>query len=313
VFAASLVPKLKSLIPGSFVGIWCKSYASGIAPLIPGLGACHAADPFWDRSPGRGQGPLAPFLRSWLEVRRAKYDAALLASQSSKTAAAVALAGVPRRIGFHRPGTARWLTDALPAADPGKPVLTQLSRLLEPLGLQNVHLACSLNREPLAQERLRLRPFFARRTTALHPFAGAAERCVALAEWIRLSNMLEDRGVATLWFGTATELNRVRSAPNPRPSWNYADDLTANSLFVAAAALSLCDVFVGHDSGPLHLANALGIPCLGVYAPGEPERTPPQAIGPARIIAKSDAKDVRAEDMLAEWELVPASSAPLGP
>ena len=245
---------------------------------------------------------MAPFLRTWLEVRRAKYDAALLASQSSKTAAAAALAGVPRRVGFARPGTSRWLTDAAAAANPRKPVLAELSRLLAPLNLAGARLACVLDRAPLAQERLRLKPFFAVRTAALHPFAGAVERCAPLAQWVRLSNMLEERGVPTLWFGTAAELKRVRSVPNPRSSWNYADDLAGSSLFSAAAALSLCGVFIGHDSGPLHLACALGIPSLGIYSPGEPERTPPQGIGRSQILSRARPQDVRAEDMLAGLE-----------
>jgi len=239
---------------------------------------------------------------TWLEVRRAKYDAALLASRSAKTAAAVALAGVPRRVGFARPGTSRWLTDAVAAADPRKPVLAELSRLPAPLGFADARLACALDRAPLAQERLRLEPLISPRTAALHPFAGAAQRCVPIVEWVRLSDMLEERGISILWFGTAAELKRVRSVPNPRSSWNYADDLAGSSLFTAAAALSLCDVFIGHDSGPLHLACALGISSLGVYSPGEPERTHPQGIGRSEILARARPQDVRAEDMLAGFE-----------
>jgi len=36
---------------------------------------------------------------------------------------------------------------------------------------------------------------------------------------------------------------------------------------VLAATLRGCDLFVGADSGPLHLAGAIGVPCVGLYGP----------------------------------------------
>jgi heptosyltransferase-3 len=43
---------------------------------------------------------------------------------------------------------------------------------------------------------------------------------------------------------------------------------TAGQLSIrqSAAALSFCRLFVGNDSGPTHLAAAVGVPCVGIYA-----------------------------------------------
>jgi len=43
---------------------------------------------------------------------------------------------------------------------------------------------------------------------------------------------------------------------------------TAGQLSIrqSAAALSFCRLFVGTDSGPTHLAAAVGVPCVGIYA-----------------------------------------------
>jgi len=38
------------------------------------------------------------------------------------------------------------------------------------------------------------------------------------------------------------------------------------SIRQSAAALSFCRLFVGNDSGPTHLAAAVGVPCVGIYA-----------------------------------------------
>ena len=42
-----------------------------------------------------------------------------------------------------------------------------------------------------------------------------------------------------------------------------------------AAFTSHCDLFVGGDTGPLHMAAALGVPTVGIYGPTSPERNGP--------------------------------------
>jgi len=38
------------------------------------------------------------------------------------------------------------------------------------------------------------------------------------------------------------------------------------NIIESAAAISKCVLFVGNDSGPLHLAASMGIPCVGIYS-----------------------------------------------
>jgi ADP-heptose:LPS heptosyltransferase len=42
-----------------------------------------------------------------------------------------------------------------------------------------------------------------------------------------------------------------------------------------AAFLKGCDLFLGGDSGPMHLASALGVPVVGLFAPSDPVRNGP--------------------------------------
>ena len=43
------------------------------------------------------------------------------------------------------------------------------------------------------------------------------------------------------------------------------------SLRETAALVSQCDLFIGHDSGPLYVALAMGTPSVGLYGPLDPE------------------------------------------
>jgi ADP-heptose:LPS heptosyltransferase len=42
------------------------------------------------------------------------------------------------------------------------------------------------------------------------------------------------------------------------------------SLLELAALYEVCDAVVGGDTGPLHLAAALGVPVVGLYGPKDP-------------------------------------------
>jgi ADP-heptose:LPS heptosyltransferase len=75
--------------------------------------------------------------------------------------------------------------------------------------------------------------------------------------------------------------------------------------------LSMASLFAGHDSGPLHIAGAFGVPVLGVFAPGEPERTFPQGVGPWKMIAEPSPADVTDSRMVEQlMTLAPLRARP---
>ena len=298
VFASALLDPLRERFPEARIGVWCKAYASGLAPLLPHVDEVYASDPFWDRSPGTPKGSLGRFLSTRGLVKRAGFDRAIVFSAPWRTAAAVASAGIPQRIGLARRRNERWLTDVLPAEDRSKPVLHEVARLLQPLQIRKDNLVYRLDASGRTNEHASVRgilgddPF-----VALHPFAGSEKRCVPLDEWTRVAVELASREMRVLWIGTSSELNRIRSRPDARSEWIYSDIFS--SLTTVAVAISRAQLFIGHDSGPMHIASALGIPTVGVFAPGEPARTFPQGPGAWRIIARAAPSEIGASDMLA--------------
>ena len=303
VFASALAPALRERFPGATLDVWSKAYASDVARLIPGVSRIVASDPFWDRAPGSAKGKLVPFVRSLREIRRARYDLAVLASSQWRVAAALSLAGVPARIGRHRRRNQRWLTHVLPEEDRSSPVVVELGRMAHALGASpRAHY--HLDAAPLAS-RISL---FARSITgptrvALHAFAGDRARCVGIDAWRAVAGELVRRDVEVVWIGSATELAEVR-AGGVSPRWHFADRIGNGSLFDSAALIAMSTAFVGHDSGPMHVAAALGIPVVGIFTPGEPTRTFPQGPGPFRLIARPSPAGVTAEMMLRELDLL---------
>ncbi|HKW11407.1 MAG TPA: glycosyltransferase family 9 protein [Gemmatimonadaceae bacterium] len=299
VFASALAPPLREHFPRATLDIWCKEYTADVARLVPGVADVIPSDPFWDRAPGRAKGSKTAFIRAMKQVRARRYDVALLAAAPWRTAAAVAATRIPVRIGLRRRKNRAFLTNALPEENPHYPVLSELARLLEPLGIPRRVFRYRLDAKPLNGRMARL----ARRITspyaALHPFASKQNRCVALSVWIDLSRQLSVRGLSTLWIGSGAELDELRLAANTT-WWHFIDRDGDGTLADTAAALSAAALFVGHDSGPLHIAGAFGVPVVGIFAPGEPLRTFPQGVGKSRMLARPSPVGVSVDDILSE-------------
>jgi ADP-heptose:LPS heptosyltransferase len=301
VFASALLSPLREHFPSAHIAVWCKEYSSGLVPLLPSIDASYSADPFWDRAPSREKGPARRFLSVAAAVRRARFDAAILCLAPWRTAAAVAATGIPLRIGLERRRNRRWLTETLSAEDRGKPVVEEVTRLLEPLGIRDAAPRYRLDASHLTGQLAKVADSMGSNSyVALHPFAGSDDRCVALEEWVLVANELSSSGVSILWIGTSRELGRLRQRADAHQEWRYSDILFSGDLTMTSVAVSNAKLFIGHDSGPMHIAAALSVPTLGVFAPGEPKRTFPQGNGKWRIISHSSPTEITAQDILDE-------------
>ena len=309
VFASALAPALRERYPQAALDVWCKAYAADVARLVPGVTRVIASDPFWDRAPGAAKGKVVPFLRALNEVRRARYDLAVLASSQWRVAALLALAGVPARIGRHRRRNQRWLTHVLPEEDRSRPVVAELGRIAQALGASpRTHYR--LDASAIADRVDSLGPAIVGSSrVALHAFAGGRARCVALPAWRALADALVRRNIDVVWIGSPRELAEIR-AGGVGHRWHFADVVGNGSLLDSITLIAMCDAFVGHDSGPLHVAAGLGVPVLGIFTPGEPHRTFPQGPGRSRMIARPSPAGITADLILTELDLLAPFALP---
>jgi ADP-heptose:LPS heptosyltransferase len=307
VFASALIPPLRAAFPHATIDLWSKRYNAPIARLIAHLDEIIAADPFWAVPSHMAKPPALPFLRSIADIRRRRYDVALLTGAPWRTAAAVAATGIPIRIAQARHHNHHFVTHLLPADDGTRPVLEEHARLLEPLGVQAHDPRYALDAGRLGELRTKIAAYLPEEFVAFHPFASSRSRCVPLSEWTQLAFAMQAQGLPTLWVGTAAELTELRSSVT-HPRGLYVDQLGDGSLAASAGALSLASLFVGHDSGPLHVAGAFGVPVVGVFAPGQPRRTFPQGTGPWRMIARASPAEITCGMIMRELDALRLAS-----
>ena len=126
VMATSVLKPLKRQLPGARIGLFVKRYAADIL-------ADHAADPFWDTSPGQPKGRVAAYLRTLSDIRRERYDAVLLLNTEWRRALSAFVAAIPKRIGYRRRSAGAFLTSALEPSAGSAHFVDDHRRLLEAL------------------------------------------------------------------------------------------------------------------------------------------------------------------------------------
>ncbi|MDE0466694.1 MAG: lipopolysaccharide heptosyltransferase II [Candidatus Poribacteria bacterium] len=95
------------------------------------------------------------------------------------------------------------------------------------------------------------------------------ERYAELADWL-----IAQKGAQILFVGVKDEIQIITNiqARMQGESINIAGKTTLTEL---ASILRKCNIFIGNDSGPMHLAAAVGIHTIGLYGPGDPTRFGP--------------------------------------
>jgi O-antigen biosynthesis protein len=182
--------------------------------------------------------------------------------------------------GFADPGEAEWLTVVLPCEGairllrPGRHMSQDLVRLVDMIDRAMTAPAPRPEIEPGPEDEEIARLFAEtvprehRLLIGIHPGSGRPIKCWPAAYFGRLAGLFAERlGAAVVVFGGPGEekiaAEVIENAPPSAPIVSLAGRFGLSAL---SAAIRRCDLFVGNDSGPTHLAATTGIPVLGVFA-----------------------------------------------
>lgn len=273
------------------------------APLFAGDERCDEL--IVVQRPGRHD-RVAGILRQAAQWRAGGFAAALLGPPSLRAALTAALAGIPRRIGRRGDGRDAFLTQRLERLPRGS---RHFSFEMMDLGLALAD-ASGWDRAQLpppdaaGPARLRRsgveappleapdRPVWAlgpgttygpAKTWPVGPMASFLTAAVT-EEQVRVV-LLGDRGAVPLVAALRRSTPSLRWAAGPHDDAEVMDLTGATSLPEAVAWLLRCELYVGNDSGLMHVAAALGTPTVGLFGSSNPDWTRPRGSRVAVVTA----------------------------
>ncbi len=227
------------------------------------------------RSLARRPSDLPAAWRLLADLRRAGYDAVLflhhltLGAGAAKYRLLAAAAGAPLRLGLDN-GKGGWLTHSVP--DDGFGAVHEVEYWLRVAALlgarsRDTRLYAGWSGEDAAAADRALASAPARPRVAIHPGSGgyAPARRWEAAKWAALADAVAARyGAQIVLVGTGADGADAVHAQMAAPALNLAGQTTLSQL---ASVLARCDLFLGADSGVMHLAAAVGVPLVALFGP----------------------------------------------
>ncbi len=258
----------------------------------PWVGELYGREPFCDElisyeAPAGARG----WRTKWelaAELRRCKFDAAILLQNAFEAAAVVRLANIPVRIGYSRDGRGWLLTHPIPVPKAGETPRHQRFYYLEllkrakiidryslesPIHLCGARAAAEKGRQDFRKASIR-EPVIGISPGAAY---GGAKRWLPERFAKAAVQVARERNASIAIFGSAEERAVCEDVERRIEELgarcvNFAGATRLGEFIELAAA---CEVYLTNDSGPMHVASALGVPTVAIFGATDDEATGP--------------------------------------
>jgi heptosyltransferase II len=230
------------------------------------------------------------------QLRAERFDVAFLLQNAFDAAWLAWRAKIPERIGYARDGRGFLLTKPISVPAPGEIPAHEKFYYLELV--RRAGWVDSLDEVPLirlhvpAQKRKIAEEFLScsgARKDAKKIAIGAgasygSAKCWPAERFSALANQLQSETKADLiLFGGPAE-QAVATTIAKAMRYTPVDLIGKTALSDLPALLSCCDLFIGNDSGAMHIAAAVGLPVVAIFGPTDAAGTAP--VTPRRTIVQ---------------------------
>jgi heptosyltransferase-2 len=285
--------KLRDAFPGAEVHALVTPLSTGILEGQPQLDSLIVHDVL-----ARDRGP-AGFVRLLRRLKGHDFDCVIDFEQHFQMTAIISyLTRAPMRIGLHYTGNPRrhLLTDPV-FLDPDRHMVDTYMELLRPLGLpveptkalEPIYVDDADDRE-VERWLDRHRGHPRAPLVGIHP--GSGIRATA-RRWPKdrfaeiVKRISTEFGADVILTGSESEAGLVDEILriSATPAHSGAGRFTIKET---AALMRKCDLFISNDTGPMHMAAAMGTATIGLFGPNVPSRYAPVGRGAVGIYKGSD-------------------------
>lgn len=237
------------------------------------------------------------------DIRKEKIDTAVMFSESPETLLLAYFSKIKNRVGFKTASLNFLLTKKVEKV--GVPSLNNNIVLAKSVGIDNVQ-KDYLNILKIDGESDVKISFWLEENKILNKdfivvSVGASkrrqEKCLRKEVWIETLNKLADmkKNVVVVYAQWETESVMKILKYVSKDIKTFCPE---NGLIELSALISKAKLFIGIDSGTMHLAASLGVKCIALYGNTDPTQIGPRPLQNHIIIKKNSAKDIIASDIL---------------
>jgi lipopolysaccharide heptosyltransferase II len=282
---------LKHSVPGRRITLLTSPSGAKAGRLVPEIDAVLEFRAPWMKPPTEGPAADAAMTQ---RLARAKYDAAIIFSVYSQNPLPAAylcyLAGIPLRLAHCHENPYHLLTDWVADPEPADVSRHEVRRQLDLVAsvgsrTDDERLSLAVPRHSKMRVRRLLQSLgltLLRPLVLVHPGATAASRRYPPEQFAHAMSILGRRIECEILFtGGAEEkslIDGIRDVMSV-PAFSSAGLMDLGEL---GAAIECADVLVSNNTGPVHMAAALGTPVVDLYALTNPQHTPWQV--PNRVL-----------------------------
>jgi lipopolysaccharide heptosyltransferase II len=283
---------LKAQRPDRRLTLLASQSGAAVAPYVPEIDAVIAYEAPWVKN---ASSPPEEYQAALTRLQMQRFDAAVIFTVYSQSALPAALmcysAGIPRILAHSRENpyhlVTDWVREVEPLPEPRHEVQRQLD-LVATVGAGTDETTLSFRTTEAdhagLDEVLRAHDVGSAGGWVLaHCGATAPSRRYPAALFAQAIDMLQGAGECVILTGGNSERALVQEviarSGNPGRLVNLAGRLTLGQL---GALIERAGVLVSNNSGPVHLAAALGTPVVDLYALTNPQHTPWQV--PHRLL-----------------------------
>lgn len=275
---------LKASHPDRQITLMTSAAGAAIAPLVPVLDDLMVYDSPWLKAtaPRRNSEPEFAMIE---RLRQAQFDAAVIFTVYSQNPLPSAflcyMAGIPLRLAHCHENPYQLLTDWINDPEPEQFTRHEVRRQLDLVASvgcaaegDRMVLQVPTHVTELVQKliiEIGVNP--ARPWVVIHAGATAPSRRYPPEHFAIVARRLVELGIQVMFTGTQPEqelIEQIRSSMNA-PSFSLCDRLTLTEL---TALLQLSPLLISNNTGPVHIAAAVGTPIVDLYALTNPQHTP---------------------------------------
>ncbi len=206
--------------------------------------------------------------KTFWKLRSNKYDLAVMGRSRNRLIRLFAWAiGAKQRIGFKVPGKDRLLTIKVWQNTPHESVVLRNLRLAERLGadIRQPELIWKITEteKQYAEQHLDKYP---RPMIGINPGAGTEAKRWPIARFAEVARKLQEKYGATIAITGShadTSLAQKISSALVKPGIDVAGKTNLRQL---AALVAQLDLYISNDSGPMHIAAAVGTPVIDLHS-----------------------------------------------